>query len=108
MSETYAVILDLVAHAGAVQPDRIVSRAFFKDAGLRGTLFAFDAGQELSEHTASAPAVIQILQGSADVTLGAERFELNAGAWLHMPAQLKHSVRAKTPLIMALFLFGAG
>jgi quercetin dioxygenase-like cupin family protein len=108
MSDTYTLIDDLIAHAGAIQPDSIISKTFYKGGALKGILFAFDAGQELSEHTASVPAVIHILQGEASVTLGGEPHELAAGAWAHMPAQLKHSVRAKSPLVMLLLMLGGG
>lgn len=108
MTSPYLLINDLVAHAGAVQPGSIVSRTFVKEGALKGILFTFDAGQELSEHTASMPAVIHILQGEASVTLGGDAHELAAGAWVHMPAQLKHSVRAKTPLVMLLQMLSPG
>ena len=85
-------------------PDSIVSRAFHSAAEVRATLFGFAAGQELSEHTASSPAVIHILRGEAQLTLGSETCEAREGAWVHMPAQLPHSVQAKTQLVMLLLL----
>lgn len=108
MTTPYLLINDLIAHAGAIQPGSIVSRTFAKEGTLKGILFTFDAGQELSEHTAGVPAVIHMLQGEASVTLGGESHELVTGAWVHMPAHLKHSVHAKTPLIMLLLMLGAG
>lgn len=96
---------DLVAE---ITPDSIVSRTIFKSPGLKVILFAFDAGQSLSEHSASQTAVVHVLRGEAALTLGAESREAAAGAWLQMPPRLKHSVYARTPLLMLLYLVQAG
>jgi quercetin dioxygenase-like cupin family protein len=89
-----------------VQPDAIVSRTFLRKGGVRGIVFAFDAGQELSEHTSSHEAIIQVLSGTAAVSLGKEHHDLSAGSWVHMPARLSHAVRATTPLVMVLLMLG--
>jgi quercetin dioxygenase-like cupin family protein len=102
----YTLIGDLAALVDAIQPESITSRTFYKDDTLKAILFGFDAGQELSEHTASVAAVIQIVQGEATVTLGDDQHELTAGAWVHMPPHLEHSITAKTPLLMLLLMFG--
>jgi quercetin dioxygenase-like cupin family protein len=107
MSE-YALIPDIEGLIEVIQPDSIVSRTFYRDSLLKAILFGFDVGQELSEHTSSQAAVIQIVKGEATVTLGGDQHELTAGAWLHMPPRLKHSIYAKTPLIMLLLMFGTG
>ena len=73
---------------------------------MKAILFGFDAGQELSEHTSSQMAIIQILRGEATVTLGDDSHELKGGSWLLMPPRLKHSVHANTPLTMLLLMFG--
>lgn len=85
-----------------ISPDSITSRTFYKDNTMKAILFAFDAGQELSEHTASQTAIVQIIKGNATVTLGDDQYELDQGAWLHMPPKLKHSVHANTQLLMLL------
>ena len=64
----------------------------------------FSAGQELSEHTASTPAVMHFLEGDAHVTLGGDPIVASAGTWIHMQAQLPHSIRAKTHVAMLLLL----
>lgn len=103
----YTLVEDLAGLIETIQPDSIVSRTFYKDDRLKAILFGFDAGQELSEHTASQAAIIQIVRGEATITLGEDRHELSAGAWLSMPPRLKHSVFAKTPLHMLLLMLGA-
>ncbi len=107
MEQDYTLIENLEDLIESIQPDSIVSRTFYKDERLKGIVFGFDAGQELSEHTSSQAAIIQIVQGEATVTLGEDQHELNAGSWIHMPPHLKHSVYAKAPLIMLLLMFGA-
>jgi quercetin dioxygenase-like cupin family protein len=84
--------------------DGIISRTIYQDDQLKAVVFGFGAGQELSEHTASKPAVIHFLSGEADVTLGGQPLAVTAGAWVHMPAGLPHSIAAKTPTVILLLL----
>ena len=67
-------------------------------------LFGFGQGEELSEHTASMPAMLHFLQGEATRRWATTRVEAKAGTWVHMPAGLKHSIKAKTPVVMLLVL----
>ena len=103
MTTTYTHFSDL---AKEVQPpDKgILSRTLFSDDRLKAVLFGFAQGEELSEHTASVPAVLHFLQGEAAMTLGDDRHEAKPGTWVHMPKGLKHSVQAKTPVVMLLLL----
>ncbi|QPC83711.1 cupin domain-containing protein [Phototrophicus methaneseepsis] len=101
----YTLIPALEELIDVIQPDSIVSRTFHRDCQFKTILFGFDAGQELSEHTSSQAAIIQIVKGDATVTLGEDTHELTAGAWVHMPPRLKHSITAKTPLLMLLLMF---
>jgi quercetin dioxygenase-like cupin family protein len=96
-------ILDIAAEV--VPPaDGIVSRTLHNDAGLKAVIFGFGAGQELSEHTASMPAVMHFLKGEATVTLGDERVEARPGTWIHMQAGQLHTINAQTPTTMLLLL----
>ena len=88
-----------------VPADSIVSRSLYKDERINVTLFAFAAGQELTEHTSARPATLQFLQGEAELTLGEDRQKVQPGAWVYMAPNLPHSIVAKTPLIMLLTLF---
>lgn len=88
-----------------IQPDSITSRTFYRDEQVKLVLFGFDAGQELSEHTSAHAAIIHILQGEATVTLGEDKHETQAGTWIQMPPHLAHSIYAKTPLIVLLYMF---
>ncbi len=102
MSE-YAYLANLRAEV-SIPKDGILSRTLFADDRLKVVLFGFDAGQELSEHTAAMPAVIHVLDGEAEILLGDDLHDARAGTWIHMPAGLRHAVRARTPLIMLLLL----
>lgn len=87
-----------------IPKDGILSRAIYNDDQVKAVLFGFDTGQELSEHTASMPAIISIVQGEALLTLGNDTQEASAGTWVYMPPQLPHSLHAKSPLVMILLL----
>jgi quercetin dioxygenase-like cupin family protein len=106
MEHKYTLIPDLGAQD--IPADGILSRTLYNDERVKAVLFAFAAGQELSEHTASMPAVLQIVQGNARLILGGDSIEAGPGTWVHMPAQLPHSVQAKTPATMLLLLLKGG
>jgi len=81
----------------------------YKDAQIRVVAFAFDTGQELSEHTATVPAVIEVVGGRFRLTLGEEIFEdAGPGFWAHMPGGLPHSVEAIESGVLLLTLLHAG
>lgn len=104
MSQAYFLAEDLANLIETIQPESIVSRTFYKDDHLKAILFGFDAGQELSEHTSSYRAIIQIVRGEASIAAGEDRHELTVGSWLVMEPRLKHSVYARTQLWMLLLI----
>jgi quercetin dioxygenase-like cupin family protein len=104
MDLPYHYIPALQNQVTEVQPDSILSRTLYADDQLKIILFAFAPGQELSEHTASVPALIHILEGEAKLTLGGDSFEASPGAWARMQAHLPHSVYAKTTTKMLLVM----
>jgi len=103
MTAPYEMLTDL-ARQIEVPTDGTLSRTIHHDERHKVVLFAFSAGQELSEHTASTPAIMHFLSGDADVTLADEKASAGAGTWIHMAAQLPHSIRTKTPVVMLLTL----
>ena len=94
-----------IVESVTISPESIVSRTLSADENAKMIVFGFDAGQELSEHTASVPATIHILSGEAEITLGEEKHTASAGSWSWMPAKLPHSIVAKTPVVMLLTMF---
>ena len=107
MTDNTCTIIDIRAPV-ETPGDGIVSRAIHSDADVRVVLFSFAAGQQLSDHTASMPATIEIVEGEADITLGDESVQGKPGTWIHMPADTNHSVTAQTPLTMLLTLIKKG
>ncbi|UCH59431.1 MAG: cupin domain-containing protein [Anaerolineales bacterium] len=87
-----------------IPPDSILSRTILNNERMKVVLFSFAPGQELSEHTASMPAIMHILDGEAKLTLGGQEKTSTTGSWAYMPANLPHSVHAKTVVKMLLLL----
>ncbi len=82
----------------------VVSRTLVKNSAGNLTLFAFDEGQELSEHTAPFDAVVQILDGEAELTVGGEKVHATAGQTVLMPASAPHAINAPTRFKMLLVM----
>lgn len=97
----YTVVEDLLKEVQIPQ-DGTLSRTLYRDEQVKIVLFGFSGGQELSQHAASVPAILEILQGDARVTLDSEVKELSAGSWVYMEAKLAHSVYARTDVVMLL------
>jgi quercetin dioxygenase-like cupin family protein len=104
MSPELAQVVQLLESVSPPE-DGIISRTVYQDDRLKAVLFGFSTGQELSEHTASKPAVMHFLSGEAEVTLGGQPLSARAGTWVHMAAGLSHSIAARTPTVMLLLLF---
>lgn len=88
----------------AHQPEATVSRTLHRDDAVKVVLFAFAAGQELSEHTAAVPAILHFLDGKGRVTIDGREYTVCAGSWFYLPAHTPHTVQAATPLTMLLTL----
>ena len=83
-------------------PDSIVSTTLTPSALVKPVLFRFAPGQSLSEHSSTSPAVLLVLSGEGEVTLGEDRHDVRAGTWIFMPPRLLHSVSAHTAMTMLL------
>ncbi|MCR4439875.1 MAG: cupin domain-containing protein [bacterium] len=84
------------------QPAAIVSRAIVQAAGGSVTLFAFDEGQHLSEHTAPFDALAHVLEGAATVVISGVAYQVEAGQAILMPANKPHAVQAQQHFKMVL------
>ncbi len=76
------------------QDGAVVSRTILKQEKGTVTLFAFDKGQALSEHTAPFEALIQVLEGKAEVAIAGQLHHLQGGELIILPANQPHAVRA--------------
>ena len=86
----------------AYQPGQIVSRTLAQNKALSLTLFAFDTGEEISSHESKGDAMVQILDGTAKITIGGDVHILSAGQTVVMPAGVPHALLAETPFQMLL------
>lgn len=81
---------------------QVVSRTFVQTGNTSLTLFAFDAGEGLSTHTAAGDAFVQILDGEASITIGGAEMTVKAGEVVAMPANVPHALQANTRFKMLL------
>jgi quercetin dioxygenase-like cupin family protein len=98
------VVVDLAAMA-QVAEGGIVSKSVVENDHHKIILFTLAPGQELSEHTASVPAVIHVLSGRGRVVLGGVEHEAGSGKLYYMPAEYRHAVQADEELTFLLTMF---
>ncbi len=82
----------------------VVSQTLLKKEIGNITLFAFDSGQGLSEHTAPFDAIVYILDGKAEITIGGKTATVNSGEMLIMPANVSHALHAQEKFKMLLVM----
>ena len=96
-------LTDVVSYA----PGAIVSRTIAESKAGTVTLFAFDAGQGLSEHSAPYDALVQLLDGRAELKIGGKVVPARAGQFVVMPANVPHAVKAVRRFKMLLTMLRA-
>ena len=89
------------------QDASIVSRVLLKNKGGTVTLFAFDVGEGLSEHTAPFDALVVVTDGEADIEIAGESFRVKQGETIILPANRPHAVKAATRFKMLLIMIRA-
>jgi quercetin dioxygenase-like cupin family protein len=88
----------------SLSPGGIASRVLAKTSGGNVTLFAFDGGEGLSEHTAPFDALVLVLDGSLALTIGGAAVTAPAGTIVRLPARVPHAVDARAPARMLLIM----
>lgn len=96
--------LDDLAALVEVQPSSTVSRTVLTAEGARVVLFAFDAGEQLTEHTAAMPVLLQVLEGHLRITADGRTVDLHPGGLIHFGTRLPHAVDAVEPSKLALIM----
>jgi quercetin dioxygenase-like cupin family protein len=96
-----------LAEAVGYQKGAVVSKTVLDKKIGTITLFSFDAGQGLSEHTAPFDAAVQVIEGEALITVAGTDYRVNSGEFIIMPANHPHSLRAETPFKMMLIMIRA-
>ncbi|TFH17038.1 MAG: cupin domain-containing protein [Lentisphaerales bacterium] len=92
------------ANEVAYSDGSVVSRTLLERKGGSLTLFAFDAGQGLSEHTSPYDATVEVLDGEAEITIGAAVKTVRQGEMIIMPATVPHALRAAKRFKMLLIM----
>ena len=100
---TTHVLADMIAY----QEDAVVSRTVIDKKVGTVTVFAFDDGQGLSEHTAPYDAMVQVLDGEVEITISSEPRPVKAGELIIMPANEPHSLKAMGRFKMLLTMIRA-
>ena len=100
---THVAFEDLTAQV-SVQPGAVVSKVVHRDDELDVTVFAFDAGEGLTEHTATRPAIVQVLAGRLRLSVDGRDLELEPGGWVHMAPGAPHALLAQEPTTLLLTL----
>lgn len=103
MTSPYTLFPDLLAEA-SVPARGILSQTLSDEDGLELVLFAFAPGERLSEHTSARAAIVHILSGDGELTVAGDAHPARPGLWLRMAPATPHSLVARTPLVMALYL----
>jgi quercetin dioxygenase-like cupin family protein len=93
-------LIDLLQY----QDDSIVSRVLLKNKGGTVTLFAFDVGEGLSEHTAPFDALVVVTDGEADIEIAGNSFKVKQGETIILPANRPHALKAVTRFKMLLIM----
>lgn len=101
-----ARVLDLLKEV-EIPEEGTLSRVVYKDDAIRVVVFAFDEGQELTDHTAAKPAIVQVISGRITLDLDGTPVDLEPGSWVRMEANLIHAVVALEPSVMLLTLLVA-
>lgn len=89
------------------QEDSVVSRTLINKKGGTVTVFAFDENQGLSEHTAPYDALVQIIEGEAEITISGKPYSVKEGEMIIMPADEPHALRASKKFKMILTMVKA-
>ena len=84
------MLSDLVTY----QDGQVVSKTLVQNPNVSLTLFSFDKWEEISSHASHGDAMVYVIDGQADVTIGEEKFTVSAGETIVMPAEVPHAVFA--------------
>lgn len=107
MSQNYIKNIDFasaltIADLVSYQPGQVVSKTLAQNPAVSLTLFAFDKGEEISSHASTGDAMVIVLDGEGEITIGSEKYSVKAGETIVMPANTPHAVFAKEQFKMFL------
>lgn len=105
MSKLLFGAVQQISELTPLSEDTIASRILLRKSGGSVTLFTFDTGQGLDDHTATVDVLVVALEGSADIIVDGTPSVLHAGELLIFPANVPHAVHAREPFRMLLVRF---
>lgn len=88
------VLADLVAY----QEGQVVSKTLVQNPHVSLTLFSFGKGEEISSHSSHGDAMVYVMDGQAEITIGEEKYNVKSGETIIMPAEVPHAVYAPEPM----------
>lgn len=109
MSQNYIKNIDFasvltIANLVSYQPGQVVSKTLAQNPAVSLTLFAFDKGEEISSHASAGDAMVLVLDGEGEITIGLEKHSIKCGETIVMPADTPHAVYAKEQLKIFLIV----
>ncbi len=107
-AESPARVFTDIAGTLEIPEDGTLSKVLYTDDQIRVVGFAFDVGQELTEHTATLPVLIQVISGRFRLTAGNDEYEIDSASWVHLAGSVPHSLYAVEPSRLLLTLLKAG
>ena len=102
--QEYGARRNRACRAGRIHAGQIVSKTLAQNKAVSLTLFAFDKGEEISSHESSGDAMVIVLDGTGEITIGEEKYLLGAGETIIMPAGKPHAVFAAERFKMFLIV----
>jgi quercetin dioxygenase-like cupin family protein len=106
-TQTITAEVKLLTELLNYQESSVVSRVLLKNKGGTVTLFAFDQGEGLSEHTAPFEAFVLVIDGTATVEIAGKAHSVSTGETIALPANIPHAVKAATRFKMLLTMIRA-
>ncbi|MEN8041594.1 MAG: cupin domain-containing protein [Actinomycetota bacterium] len=101
------MIIPDVAADLEIPVDGTLSKVLYRDDNIRVVGFAMDTGQELTEHTAGKPIIVQVVSGAIEFIVGDDVSTMGPSAWAHLEASVPHSVVALEPTRFLLTLISS-
>ncbi|KAJ51984.1 quercetin dioxygenase-like cupin family protein [Clostridium tetanomorphum] len=99
----FAKVLDMESLVD-YQEGKVISRTLSQGKASSITLFAFDKGEEISSHSSGGDAMVYVLHGETEITVGEEKFNVKQGETIVMPAGIPHALYAKEQFKMLLIV----
>lgn len=99
-------VIEDVGRTVEIQSGSVVSKVIYRDEALNVTVFGIDAGEGLTQHTASRTALVEVVSGRLELTVDDATYQAGPGFWVRMAEGAPHALVAQEPTVMLLTLVG--